>query len=105
MLVQILHDFYNGEPASAASLLLYLKSLLKPGGFIAVIDHAGDAGQDNARLHRMLKSQVVELAEAVDLQVVADSDLLRNARDRRRRPVFDPMLGRHTDRFLLKLQN
>lgn len=105
MLVQILHDFYNGDEAYAAALLAKLKTYLKPGGFIAVIDHAGDANQDNARLHRMQKGQVEALAVNLGFTVTGDSDLLHNDRDRRRRPVFDPMLGRNTDRFLLKLVN
>lgn len=105
MLVQIMHDFYNGDPAYAAALLNHLRSLLKPGGIIAVIDHAGDEGQDNSRLHRMQKNQLLELAEKVGLELTGDSELLQNPRDRHRRPVFDPMLGRNTDRFLLKFKN
>lgn len=105
MLVQILHDFYNGDPAYAEALLGYLKTLLKPGGIVAIIDHAGDENQDNSRLHRMQKSQALELAEMLGFELVGDSDLLTNPRDRHRRGVFDPMLGRNTDRFLLKFQN
>lgn len=105
MLVQILHDFYNGDPTYAAALLSQLKTLLKPGGIVAVIDHAGDANQDNARLHRMQKSQALELAETLGFELIGDSDLLTNPRDRHLRGVFDPMLGRNTDRFLLKFQN
>ena len=106
MLVQILHDFHNdnNNSAYAAALLEHLKSLLKPGGIIGVIDHQGDSGQDNSRLHRMEKQQAIRLAEEAGLILVGDSELLANSRDRRRRPVFDPMLGRNTDRFLLKLQ-
>lgn len=104
MLVQILHDFYNGDPDYAAALLAQLLTHLKPDGVVVIIDHAGDAGQDNSRLHRMQKQQALELAERVGLRVVGDSDLLMNPQDRHRRSVFDPMLGRNSDRFLLKLQ-
>jgi predicted methyltransferase len=103
MLVQILHDFHNDNSAFAAALLNHLKTLLKPGGFIAVIDHAGDSGQDNRRLHRMEKQQVIDLALEAGLKPGEESAILSNPRDRRRRPVFDPMLARNTDRFLLKL--
>lgn len=105
MLVQILHDFYNGDPGFAAALLSQLRTLLKPGGIVAVIDHVGDENQDNQRMHRMQKSQLLDLAETLGLELIGDSDLLANPRDRHRRPVFDPMLGRNTDRFLLKFQN
>ncbi|PCJ27258.1 MAG: hypothetical protein COA96_03485 [SAR86 cluster bacterium] len=104
MMVQILHDFYNSEPGYASALLSHLKTLLKTGGVLAVIDHSGDKDQDNARLHRMQKNQAVELAKNAGFKLIGDSELLNNERDRRRRPVFDPMLGRNTDRFLLKFQ-
>ena len=109
MLVQILHDFYNDSDDNggvyAVALLAQLKSLLKPGGIIGMIDHHGDPEADNERLHRMEKQEAIELAEGLGLVLTGDSELLRNSVDRRRRPVFDPMLGRNTDRFLLKLQN
>ena len=105
MLVQILHDFYNADPDYAAAVLSHLKSRLKPGGIVAIIDHVGEAGQDNRRLHRMQKSQLMALAERVGLTLIGDSNLLENRTDQHRRPVFDPMLGRDTDRFLLKFQN
>ncbi len=121
MLVLILHDFYNDNNDSnqngnyASALLAQLKSLLKPGGIIAIIDHHGDSGSastgfantdfDNKRLHRMEKQAAIDLVEDLGLVLIGDSELLRNSADRRRRSVFDPMLGRNTDRFLLKLQN
>ena len=103
-LAQILHDFYNGDANYAAALLAHLTSLLKPGGIIVVIDHAGDAEQDNARLHRMQKAEALKVAEQAGLTLIGDSDILTNSADRHRRSVFDPMLGRNSDRFLLKFQ-
>ncbi len=102
LLAQILHDFSNSDPSYAANLLSHLQTLLKPGGTLAIIDHAGDAGQDNSRLHRMLQSQAEELAAHAGFKLQAASAILANAADRRRRPVFDPMLGRNTDQFLLR---
>jgi len=104
MISQILHDYYNGSPERAVELLLKAKSLLKPGGIIAVIDHEGSENLENRRFHRMLKSQAIEVAGLAGLQLVGDSDLLHNPNDRHVRSIFDPMLNRNTDQFLLKLQ-
>ena len=85
-------------------MLESLKDFLKPGGVIGVIDHAGDPTRDNRRFHRMVKSQAIELAEQAGFKIAGDSDLLHNPNDRHNRSIFDPILGRNTDRFLLKLQ-
>lgn len=104
MVAQILHDYYNGNPERALDLMLKIKSLLKPGGIVGLIDHAGSEGLENRRFHRMLKSQALEVAQQAGFEVVGDSDLLHNPNDRHQRSIFDPMLNRNTDRFLLKLR-
>ncbi|MFM1895482.1 MAG: hypothetical protein RLZZ385_556 [Pseudomonadota bacterium] len=104
LVAQILHDYYNGNPDRALELLLKIKSLLKPGGIVGLIDHAGLADADNRRFHRMQKSQAIDIAQRAGFTIVADSDLLHNPNDSKRRSIFDPMLNRNTDRFLLKLQ-
>jgi predicted methyltransferase len=99
---QILHDFANNNEQAAIALLSSLRRLVKPGGSLVVIDHAGDEEQDNTRLHRMTLADAQSIAIAAGFTLVAESNLLANPRDRRRRPVFDPMLARNTDRFLLR---
>lgn len=88
MVSLIFHDYYNRNPSRAQQMLLKLKTALKPGGVIGLIDHYGEPGKDNARFHRIVKQ-----------------DVLRNPRDDYRRSIFDPMLNRHTDRFLLRVRN
>ena len=102
LLGQILHDFANNNEQAAIALLSSLRRLVKPGGSLVVIDHAGDEGQDNTRLHRMTLADAQSIATAAGFTLTAESNLLANPRDRRRRPVFDPMLARNTDRFLLR---
>ena len=104
LVVQILHDYYNPNPERARELLTQLKALLKPGGIIGLIDHIGEAGRENRRFHRMEKNQAINVAERAGFLIAGDSDLLKNPNDRHVRSIFDPMLNRNTDRFLLKLQ-
>ncbi len=104
LMSQILHDFANAGEAAAIALLESLRTLLKPSGTLIVIDHAGESGLDNLRLHRMPVEQAKRVAEAAGYTLQAESSLLANPRDRHRRPVFDPMLARNTDRFLLRFQ-
>ncbi len=101
---QILHDYYNGSPARAHGLLRELYRLLKADGIVGIIDHTGVEGNDNQRLHRMLKAQAIDAATRAGFVVEADSDLLANPGDNPRRSIFDPLLNRGTDQFLLRLR-
>ena len=79
--------------------------LLKPGGVFGVIDHFGNAGADNAQLHRIEERLVIDAVEAAGFQVEATSDVLRNPSDDRTRGVFDPSVRGKTDRFVLRLRS
>ncbi len=102
LLMQTLHDSYNGNPTRALNLLLTLKNYLKPGGIVGITDHVGVPGNDNRDLHRMEIDQAIDISEQAGF-IVQSSDLLRNPRDDHSRSIFDPRLARNTDRFLLRL--
>lgn len=100
----IFHDYYNSNPNRAAALLERFKAAVKPGGVIGIIDHVGLPDTNNRRFHRMEKSEAIEAIHAAGLEVEAESDLLANSRDDRRRGIFDPRYNRDTDRFLLRIR-
>ena len=73
--------------------------VLKSGGKVAVIDHAGDASNDNSGLHRIPAASVRDWLEAAGFEV-EESPILRSAADDRTLSASDPRLGRNADRFL-----
>jgi predicted methyltransferase len=89
------HDIYNGRgPEAAQTVLAVVLDILKPGGILAVVDHAGNADADNEKLHRIEEAKVVEAA----------SDVLRNPSDDRSANVFAEGMRGATDRFVLRLR-
>jgi predicted methyltransferase len=103
-----LHDIYNGfgnQPggeAPAVELLKAIYAALKPGGVLGVIDHVGIAGQDNAKLHRMLPQQARDVLKKVGFTIEAESNLLANPADDHTKVVFDPSVRGHTDQFMFR---
>ena len=99
------HDVYNrGGPEATVDALRFIASVLRPGGVLGIIDHVGEAGADNAALHRIEISNVLETVEAAGFIVESDSDLLRNETDDHSLFVFDESVRGKTDRFLLKVR-
>lgn len=97
-----LHDIYNSTPYSVTQFFSQVAAMLKPGGTLAVIDHVGVPGADNAKLHRMEKAHALFLSRALNLVLVAESDLLANPNDDHTKSPFDPALRGKTDQFVLK---
>lgn len=98
------HELYRSEnPNAVADFLAEMRRVLKPGGVLGVIDHAGYPINDNGALHRALEADVVRDAQAAGFVVQANSRLLRNPNDDRSKGVFDASLRGDTDRFVLRL--
>jgi predicted methyltransferase len=97
-----LHDLYNRDPAAAQGVLMAIGSVVKPGGVIGIIDHVGNAGADNASLHRMDPADAVAAAEAAGFSVEQSSVLANPADDHTQGPFAEGLRG-YTDRFVLKL--
>ena len=97
------HDVHNmaGDEA-AAGFLAAVKTLLKPGGVLGIIDHYGDADKDNNALHRLDVERALPIIEVAGFELTS-SDLLRNPDDDRTAMVFDEAIRGKTDRVLYKL--
>jgi len=72
----------------------------KAGGQVAVIDHQGKMGQDNAKMHRMMDTDAKKWLQDAGFEIVRESNILRQNADDHTLPIDDPRLGRATDQFL-----
>jgi len=98
------HELYRSSNANAAAdFLAELRRVLKPGGILGIIEHAGHPVYDPGPLHRALEAQVVADAQAAGFFVSASSPLLENPDDDRSLAVFDGSIRGATDRFVLRL--
>lgn len=109
VMVMALHDLYwvapdQGWPAQDhEAFLAQLAAALKPGGALLLVDHAAVAGSGTAAvntLHRIDEAFLRQAIEQHGLVFEAESDLLRNPQDDRRRGVFEPQIKGRTDRFV-----
>ncbi len=91
-----------GTPDSTFSKIA---DMLKPGGVFIAIDHSApdDApSSTGGDTHRISEVIIKELAAKHGMEVLAESDVLRNAEDDRLVQVFDKSIRRKTDRFVIK---
>jgi predicted methyltransferase len=100
------HDLINLK-VDRPALLRDILTVLKPGGTLAVIDHAAADGsgiRDVGTLHRVDEAAVVSEITAAGFELVDTSGLLRHPEDGRTLPVFDPKIRGKTDQFILKFR-
>jgi predicted methyltransferase len=99
------HDIYNrGGAAAGEAFMKSVYDALKPGGVFGVVDHAGNEGAENSKLHRVAKKQAIDTAKAVGFLLEAESDILANPADDRSTPVSDSNVRGKTDKFTLRLR-
>lgn len=103
----VFHDFYWITP-NVDGVLADLHAALKPGAWVAVIDHSAPAGtrdafaKDVRGQHRIDEDFVKERFAKAGFRLEAESDVLRNPQDPRTDAFFAPsMQGKTTDKFVL----
>jgi predicted methyltransferase len=98
-----LHDIYNESGEEAALIFLAgIERALKPGGVLAISDHVGEAGNDNAKLHRIEPEIMKDLLRKAGFTIEATSDFLANPKDDHTRSIYDDDLRYMTDRILIR---
>ncbi|ASK90037.1 class I SAM-dependent methyltransferase [Sphingorhabdus sp. SMR4y] len=113
MLHLIYHDFYweserfKFEKMDPAVVLANLYTGMKPGGIVAVIDHAGLPGETRAvveKTHRIDPATVQ--ADFIRAGFVLDgqSDMFVNPEDDLDTNVFDPAVRGKTSRFVMRFR-
>jgi predicted methyltransferase len=110
MINLVFHDFYWITP-NVDGVLGDLHAALKPGAWVAVIDHSAPAGtretfaRDVRGQHRIDEAFVKERFAQAGFVLEAESDMLRNAADTRAEAFFAPsMQGKTTDKFVLRFR-
>ena len=105
------HDLYYEEaswPAiDADDFVARLYGLIKPGGVLGIVDHAAESGVsvDVANtLHRIDPGIIRSDLISAGFEFVAESDVLRNRGDDRRKPMSDPSVRGKTDRVVMKFR-
>jgi predicted methyltransferase len=95
-------------PTDPAKALTQLVTGLKPGATVVVVDHIANAGSDPAEsvdaMHRIDPAVVRREFEAAGLVFDGESDVFRNPADDHTKPVFDPSIQYHTDRFMYRFK-
>jgi predicted methyltransferase len=98
-----MHDIYNSSGETATLVFLgSIKQALKPGGILAISDHVGEAGKDNAELHRLEPRIIRDMLEKAGFSIEATSDLLANPNDDHSQSIYAEELRYRTDRILIR---
>lgn len=105
------HDLYfvdkDWPKIDEPKLMQQLKTALKPGGYLLVIDHAAMAGTKQTAaqtLHRIDAQFAKATLLSHGFQLVSEPTFLANPADNHSLSVFDPAIRGKTDRFVLLLQ-
>jgi predicted methyltransferase len=95
----------NAPMGAPAAAFAEIARVLKPGGYLVVMDHAAVAGSPETSgndLHRIDAAIVKPMIEAAGFTQDEESQLLANAADDHTRGVFDPSIQGRTDQWLIR---
>jgi predicted methyltransferase len=112
LMVMTYHDIYyisefnpKHPKIDRDRFFMQIQRCLKPGGILAVVDHAAKlgTGKDSAQdLHRIDEEFARKDIEAAGFVFDGESRVLRNPNDDRTLVVFDESIRRRTDRFVYR---
>lgn len=101
------HDFHNGPTANIAGLNASAYAALKPGGVYYIEDHASANGAGTtttSTLHRIDPAAAIAEVQSAGFKLDGQSNVLANPADTHDKPVFDPSVRGHTDKFALRFR-
>jgi len=109
LMVMVYHDIYYKSdfwtPPNRDDFFNRIRTALKPGGILAIVDHAALPGTGNTaaqNLHRIDEAFAKRDIERAGFKFQAESGVLRNSADDHTLVVFDPHIQGHTDRFVYR---
>lgn len=99
------HDFYsNISKEKRINILKDLKSTLKPGGVLGVIDMESGTKIHNKDLHRIHHQHVRDEFKEAGFVLESEADFLKNAHDDYSKMVFESSVRGKTDRFVFRFK-
>jgi predicted methyltransferase len=91
-----------GDPADSFA---ELSRVLKPGGYLVIMDHVAPQGTPTTSgdtTHRVDPMQIKALATGANFALEEESNILANPADDHTKGVFDPAIRGKTDQVLLR---
>lgn len=112
LMVLTYHDIYytaaNWPTVDRENFFKQVRETLKPGGILAIVDHAAKAHSGVSavqELHRIDAVYAKQDIESAGFVFDGASEVLRNPDDERMLSVFDDTIRRKTDRFVYRFLN
>jgi predicted methyltransferase len=113
LMILAYHDIYYDDPAigwapiDGPEMLAEIRSSLKPGGVLGIVDHAAAPGAPASAgqtLHRIDPARLRAEVEAAGFVFEGESKALRNLSDDGTLPMFDPAVRGRTDRVIYRFR-